>query len=716
MARRAARPAPALAAVGDTPLTALPGCGPKVAEKLAARALVCLQDLWLQLPRQYEDRTRLTSIRALQPGVAAQVEGRVEAVERGFRYRPMLRVAVSDDSHATVVLRFFHFRAAQVAQFQPGERVRCYGTPRPGQHGLEIVHPSYRVLDATDDELGNQLDPVYPTVEGVGPASLRRLIGLALDRLPAEDALELLPRELRDPLRLPSLREALLVVHRPPRDADVGALLAGTHPAQRRLALEELLAHHLSLRRQRIAQQAHAAPALRDTRLANQLRKALPFRLTGAQQRVFEQILVDLARPSPMLRLVQGDVGSGKTVVAALATMLAAAAGRQAALMAPTELLAEQHLANLRGWLEPLGVRVAWLAGKVTGRARAKVLEQVASGEAQVVVGTHALMQAGVAFHDLALAIVDEQHRFGVHQRLALRDKGAGGSVGASAVVPHQLVMTATPIPRTLAMSAYADLDVSAIDELPPGRTPVQTVALSAERRPELVERIRKACAEGRQAYWVCTLIDDPEETDKPSAAMKIEAQAAQSTFEALSAQLPELRVGLVHGRMKAADKQAAMFAFKAGEIDLLVATTVIEVGVDVPNASLMIIENAERLGLAQLHQLRGRVGRGSAASSCVLLYRSPLSMLARQRLETMRDTNDGFLIAEKDLELRGPGELLGTRQTGLAGFRLADLARDADLLPQVHAMGERLLTESPDVAEAIVARWVGAAARYASA
>ncbi|MGQ4661494.1 ATP-dependent DNA helicase RecG [Lysobacter sp. F6437] len=723
LARRAARPAPALAAVGDTALTALPGCGPKVAEKLAARGLACLQDLWLQLPRQYEDRTRLTPIRALQPGVAAQVEGRVEAVERGFRYRPMLRVAVSDGSHATVVLRFFHFRAAQVAQFQPGARIRCYGTPRPGQHGLEIVHPSYRLLDdAVDDELGERLDPVYPAIEGVGPASLRRLIGLALDRLPDEDALELLPRELREPLRLPdgsmlpSLREALLTVHRPPRDADVGTLLAGTHPAQRRLVLEELLAHHLSLRRQRIAQQAHAAPVLRDTRLANQLRDALPFRLTGAQQRVFEQILVDLARPSPMLRLVQGDVGSGKTVVAALAAMLAVAAGRQAALMAPTELLAEQHLANLRGWLEPLGVRVAWLAGKVTGRARANVLEQVVSGEAQVVVGTHALMQAGVAFHDLALAIVDEQHRFGVHQRLALRDKGAGDSVGAAAVVPHQLVMTATPIPRTLAMSAYADLDVSAIDELPPGRTPVHTVALSAERRPELVERIRAACAEGRQAYWVCTLIDDPEESDKPGAAMKIEAQAAQSTFEALSAQLPQLRVGLVHGRMKAADKQATMAAFKAGDIDLLVATTVIEVGVDVPNASLMIIENAERLGLAQLHQLRGRVGRGSAASSCVLLYRSPLSMLARQRLETMRDTNDGFVIAEKDLELRGPGELLGTRQTGLAGFRLADLARDADLLPQVHAMGERLLAESPEVAEAIVARWVGAAARYASA
>jgi ATP-dependent DNA helicase RecG len=382
--------------------------------------------------------------------------------------------------------------------------------------------------------------------------------------------------------------------------------------------------------------------------------------------------------------------------------MLAVESGRQAALMAPTELLAEQHLSNLRAWLEPLGVRVAWLAGKVTGRARRDVLAAVASGQAQVVVGTHALMQEAVAFDDLALAIVDEQHRFGVHQRLALRDKGAGGDR-----VPHQLVMTATPIPRTLAMAAYADLDVSAIDELPPGRTPVQTVALSAEKRPDLVERIRAACAEGRQAYWVCTLIDDSDE---------VVAQAAQSTFDALSAALPKARVGLVHGRMKASEKQATMRAFKDGTLDLLVATTVIEVGVDVPNASLMVIENAERLGLSQLHQLRGRVGRGSAASSCVLLYQSPMSQMARQRLETMRETNDGFVIAEKDLELRGPGELLGTRQTGLAAFRVADLARDAALLPKVRELADTLLADDPALADRIVHRWVGGAARYASA
>ena len=682
----------------------LAGVGPRVAEKLAARGLVTLQDLWLHLPLRYEDRTQLTAIRQLQPGVPAQVEGRVEAVERGFRYRPLLRVALSDDSGASLVLRFFHFRAAQVAQFAPGTRIRCYGTPKPGQQGLEIVHPSYRVLaEGEEGGLGEALDPVYPVVEGIGPATLRKLIGQALDRLPADAVLELLPPEMLRDLHLPSLRQAVLDMHRPSRDADIAALAAGRHPAQRRLAVEELLAHNLSLRRQRIALQRFRAPVLggKGKQVADFV-AALPFTLTGAQQRVYKQIRDDLKKPSPMLRLVQGDVGSGKTVVAAMAAMLAVESGKQAALAAPTELLAEQHLANLRQWLEPLGVRVAWLAGKVTGKARTEVLTQVASGEAQVVVGTHALMQEAVVFHDLALAIVDEQHRFGVHQRLALRDKGAAGKS-----VPHQLIMTATPIPRTLAMAAYADLDVSAIDELPPGRTPVQTVALSAERRPELVERIRAACAEGRQAYWVCTLIDDSDE---------VVAQAAQGTFEALSAQLPGLRVGLVHGRMKQAEKQATMRAFKSGEIDLLVATTVIEVGVDVPNASLMIVENAERLGLAQLHQLRGRVGRGAAASNCVLLYQSPLSQMAKQRLATMRETNDGFVIAEKDLELRGPGELLGTRQTGIAAFRVADLARDADLLPRVRELADELLADSPSTADRIIARWVGSAERYASA
>ncbi|WP_407352569.1 ATP-dependent DNA helicase RecG [Luteimonas sp. R10] len=700
------------------PISSLAGVGARTAEKLAARGLLTLQDLWLQLPRQYEDRTRLAPIRGLQPGVPVQVEGVVEAVERGFRYRPSLRVALGDDSRATLVLRFFHFRAAQVAQFRVGARVRCYGTPRPGQHGLEMVHPSYRLLDDEEQPgLGERLDPVYPQVEGVGAATMRRLIRQALERLPGDDALELLPRAILRERRLPSLRTALLTAHHPPPDADVAALLAGTHPAQRRLVLEELLAHHLSLRRQRIALQRHAAPAFAAAgALADRLCAALPFALTAAQRRVFDQLARDLRQPVPMLRLVQGDVGSGKTVVAALAALLAVESGAQVALMAPTELLAEQHLASFRAWLEPLGVRVGWLAGKVAGKARAQALAAIADGTLQVVVGTHALMQEGVAFRDLGLVIVDEQHRFGVHQRLALRDKGAGGGR-----VPHQLVMTATPIPRTLAMTAYADLDVSAIDELPPGRTPVRTVVLSAQRRPELIERIRGACAEGRQAYWVCTLIE--EDNAKPGegaggsrARAEIVAQAAQATFEALCAALPELRIGLAHGRMKAADKQQTMRRFKGGDIDLLVATTVIEVGVDVPNASLMIVENAERLGLSQLHQLRGRVGRGSAESSCVLLYQPPLSQTARQRLATMRETNDGFVIAEKDLELRGPGELLGTRQTGLAAFRVADLARDADLLPAVHGIGDRLLLEAPAVADRLIERWIGGAARYAVA
>lgn len=703
MARRPAV-TPALAPSGEASLAVLAGVGPAVAAKLAARGLSSLQDLWLHLPLRYEDRTTLTRIQDLRNGVPAQVEVRVVAVDRGMRFRPTLKVAVEDEGQGTLVLRFFHFRQQQVAQFSMGTRLRCFGTPKPGQLGLEIVHPSYQVLGRTDaPALGDSLDPVYPTVEGIGPATLRRLIGQALDRLPEESSLELLPPGWLDGLALPSLRSALLTVHRPPPDANLAALAAGTHPAQRRLALEELLAHHLSLRRQRIALQAHHAPPLAGPgKLAKALLKQLPFALTAAQKRVFTQIREDLAQPRPMLRLVQGDVGSGKTVVAALAAMLAVEQGKQVALAAPTELLAEQHLTNLRGWLEPLGVQVAWLAGKVTGKARAKVLEQVANGQAQVVVGTHALMQESVVFHDLALAIVDEQHRFGVHQRLALRDKGPGGHS-----VPHQLVMTATPIPRTLAMSEYADLDVSAIDELPPGRTPVQTVALNNDRRPELIERIALACREGRQVYWVCTLIEENDELD---------ATPAQATFESLQALLPGVRVGLVHGRLKASEKLATMVAFKAGQIDLLVATTVIEVGVDVPNASLMVIENAERLGLAQLHQLRGRVGRGSAVSRCVLLYQARLSAMARERLETMRQTNDGFVIAEKDLELRGPGELLGTRQTGLAGFRMADLARDADLLPGVHALAERLLADAPAVADRVVERWIGSAVRYAGA
>jgi ATP-dependent DNA helicase RecG len=707
-------PAPSIGTAGDAPLTSLPGVGPALAEKLAARGLLTVQDLWLHLPLRYEDRTQLTAIADLLPGQSAQIEGRVEAVERGFRYRPLLRVTLVEDSRASLVLRFFHFNSAQAAQFIPGRRVRCFGEARPGGHGLEMVHPSYRFLaDSDDGVLRESLDPVYPVIEGLGPQSIAKLVAAALKLLPPAQELELLPSELLRTLELPSLREALLTAHRPPPDADVAEFASGRHPALQRLAFEEMLAHHLSLRRQRIALRAHGASPIKVRgHLAARLRKGLSYSLTGAQQRVFDEVAADMQQAVPMLRLVQGDVGSGKTVVAALAALRAIEAGKQVALMAPTELLAEQHLNNFRAWLEPLDIRVAWLAGKVTGKARAAVLAEIASGSGQVVVGTHALMQEGVAFKDLALAIVDEQHRFGVHQRLSLRDKGLDGRR-----VPHQLVMTATPIPRTLAMSAYADLDVSVIDEMPPGRTPVTTVALPGTRRDEVVERIRIACAEGRQVYWVCTLIDESEADEKPgSGSMRIDAQAAQSTYEALSLALPDLRVGLLHGRMKPAEKQVVMARFKTGELQLLVATTVIEVGVDVPNASLMVIENAERLGLAQLHQLRGRVGRGAQASSCVLMYKPPLSQMARQRLEVMRQTTDGFLIAEKDLELRGPGELLGTRQTGLAGFRVADLIRDAHLLPVVHRAADRLLERYPDLAERVVQRWVGSAARFAGA
>jgi len=493
-----------------------------------------------------------------------------------------------------------------------------------------------------------------------------------------------------------------LGAHRPLPDADIAALLAGRHPAQQRLAFEELLAHHLGLKRLRARMRKRRAPALpKDPRLEQRFLDALPFALTGAQRRVAEEIGRDLGKRVPMLRLVQGDVGSGKTVVAALAALRAIANGCQTALMAPTELLAEQHLRSFREWLEPLGIDVVWLAGKVTGRARAKALAQLAAG-APVAVGTHALMQEGVDFARLGLAIVDEQHRFGVQQRIALRDKGA-----AAGEAPHQLVLTATPIPRTLAMSAYADLDVSTLDELPPGRTPVRTVAIANTRREEVVERIRAACAEGRQVYWVCTLIEDSEQ---------LQAQAAEVAHAQLCKALPECAVGLVHGRMKPKEKQAAMDAFKAGELGLLVATTVIEVGVDVPNASLMVIENAERLGLAQLHQLRGRVGRGAVASTCVLLYQPPLSGLARQRLETLRETSDGFVIAETDLRLRGPGELLGTRQTGEMGFRVADIVRDAPLLPAVQRVGTAMLRSHPVLARRLTERWIGGAARFADA
>jgi len=693
-----ASPDPGLSAV-----TSLPGVGPTLAETLARLGLERLQDLWFHLPLRYEDRTHITPIRELRVGESAQVEGVVEAIERGFRYRPQLRVAIGDESRATLMLRFFHFNRTQADQLAPGARILCYGEVRHGAHGFEMVHPQYTRLAAdgkphTDD----RLTPIYPTTEGLGQKRLAGVIARALERLPDDAALELIPAKLREPLHLGSLREALLTVHRPPSDADIALFARGAHPAQQRLAFEELLTHHLSLKRLRAQVRRHRAEALSgDGALRAAFRAELPFALTKAQQRVVGEIEADISKPVPMLRLVQGDVGSGKTVVAALAALVAIESGHQVALMAPTELLAEQHWRTFGQWLKPLGIEPVWLSGSGAKRARDTAQKAITDG-APIAIGTHALMQEGVVFRRLGLAIIDEQHRFGVHQRLSLRDKGA-----RDGAVPHQLVLTATPIPRTLAMTAYADLDVSVIDELPPGRTPVQTVAISNSRRADVIERIRAACHEGRQAYWVCTLI---EESDQ------LEAQAAEVAHAELTAALPGMRIEIVHGRLKAAEKQRVMESFKAGETKLLVATTVIEVGVDVPNASLMVIENAERLGLAQLHQLRGRVGRGSTASSCVLLYQTPLSATARARLEVMRETSDGFRIAEKDLELRGPGEVLGTRQTGQLEFRVADLARDAHLLQAVHSVGDILLRDHADAVQRLLARWVGGAMRYAGA
>jgi ATP-dependent DNA helicase RecG len=637
---------------------------------------------------------------SLRPGDQAVVEGEVLHTEIKFGRRRMLLTRIADGT-GSLTLRFFHFNATQQATLARGVRLRCFGEVRAGAATLEMVHPEYRRVGEGGAAVEEYLTPIYPTTEGLHQAALRKVIDAALAHLAADTLVEWLPDELLQAQRFPPLHEALSLLHRPPPELSAEALAEGRHPAQRRLAFEELLAHHLSLRRLRErTQRLHAHPVRPTDQLTGAFLKALPFPLTGAQQRVIGEIAHDLRSGTPMQRLVQGDVGSGKTVVAAMAVLMAVESGYQGAVMAPTELLAEQHYRNFQRWLEPLGIRVAWLAGKLKAKPREAMLATVAQGEAAVVVGTHALFQEEVVFARLGLVVVDEQHRFGVHQRLTLREKGARAGLHA-----HQLIMTATPIPRTLAMTAYADLDVSVIDELPPGRSPVETVVIPDSRRDEVVERVRAACRSGRQAYWVCTLV---EESDL------LQAQAAEATAILLTEALPELRIGLVHGRLKGSEKEAVMGAFTQGALDLLVATTVIEVGVDVPNASLMIIENAERLGLAQLHQLRGRVGRGAARSNCVLMYHGPLSQMARERLAVMRETNDGFVIARKDLELRGPGELLGTRQTGLLQMRIADLQRDQAILPQVHQAAELLLSEYRDRVEPLVARWVATGERYA--
>ena len=683
------------------PLSTLTGVGASQAAKLAKIGLHTIQDLLLHLPLRYEDRTQLYAINDLLPGIWATVEGDVLHTDITFGRRRMMVCQIGDGS-GVLTMRFFNFNAGMKNSLAPGRRVTAWGEIKRGQRGAEIIHPEYRVQgEHSHVTLEETLTPVYPTTEGIRQATLRNLTDQALTLLENCPITELLPQALSGGLI--SLPDALRTLHRPPPDVKLSELESGQHPAQRRLILEELLAHNLSMLAVRAGAQRHyALPMPARHTLSDRLLAALPFSPTAAQKRVVAEIEKDLAHDYPMLRLVQGDVGSGKTLVAALAALNVIAHGKQVALMAPTELLAEQHANNFRQWLAPLGLEVGWLAGKQKGKARQAQQDAIASGNVAMVVGTHALFQEQVKFNGLALVIIDEQHRFGVHQRLALWEKGE-----EQGFHPHQLIMTATPIPRTLAMTAYADLDTSTIDELPPGRTPVTTVAIPDSRRSEIIARVQSACHEGRQAYWVCTLI---EESDL------LEAQAAEATWEELKIALPDLQVGLVHGRMKSAEKLAVMQAFKANEIQLLIATTVIEVGVDVPNASLMIIENPERLGLAQLHQLRGRVGRGAVASHCVLLYKAPLSKTAQKRLQVLRDSNDGFVIAQKDLEIRGPGELLGTRQTGNAEFKVADLLRDRAMIPEVQRLARHIHERYPEQAAALIERWMPETERYSNA
>ncbi|GLO40882.1 ATP-dependent DNA helicase RecG [Pseudomonas putida] len=686
--------------LSKVPVTVLKGVGEAMAEKLAKVGLENLQDVLFHLPLRYQDRTRVVPIGQLRPGQDAVIEGVVSGADVTMGKRRSLVVRLGDGS-GVLSLRFYHFSNAQKEGLKRGTHLRCYGEARPGASGLEIYHPEYRALncDEPPPPVEQTLTPIYPSTEGLTQQRLRLLCQQSLGLLGPRSLPDWLPEELARDYQLAPLDDAIRYLHNPPADADLDELAEGQHWAQHRLAFEELLTHQLSQQRLRESLRSLRAPVLpKAQRLQAQYLANLGFQPTGAQQRVANEIAYDLSQHEPMMRLVQGDVGAGKTVVAALAALQALEAGYQVALMAPTEILAEQHYITFKRWLEPLGIEVAWLAGKLKGKARAGALEQIANG-APMVVGTHALFQEEVKFKHLALAIIDEQHRFGVQQRLALRKKGVAGEL-----CPHQLIMTATPIPRTLAMSAYADLDTSVLDELPPGRTPVNTVLVADSRRFEVVERVRAACAEGRQAYWVCTLIEESEE---------LTCQAAESTYEELGSALGELRVGLIHGRMKPAEKAEIMAEFKAGNLQLLVATTVIEVGVDVPNASLMIIENPERLGLAQLHQLRGRVGRGSAVSHCVLLYHPPLSQIGRERLGIMRETNDGFIIAEKDLQLRGPGEMLGTRQTGLLQFKVADLMRDADLLPAVRDAAQALIARWPEHVSPLLDRWLRHGQQY---
>lgn len=686
----------------NLPISVLSGVGAAMSERLSRLGISSVQDLLFHFPLRYEDRTHITPLKDLRPDSYATIEGIVQTCEVQFSRRPMLIVSLSDSS-SKVMLRFFNFNAAMKNNFTTGARVKAFGEVKRGRFMAEIHHPEYRIIRHNEPlEMEENLTPIYPSTEGLKQASWRKLTDQALALLTKKTVQELLPTTFN-----PSgydLKTAIQFLHRPPVGTMASVLEKGEHPAQLRLAFEELLAHNLAMQQSKQQTKQHSAKILTyHSDIKQRFLATLPFTPTNAQLRVVSDIEQDLAQSRPMMRLIQGDVGSGKTLVALLAALIALDNQQQVAIMAPTEILAEQHFYNFSQWLAPFGIEVGWLAGKVKGKKRQQVLQQIQQGEVQVVIGTHALFQEEVEFQALSLVIIDEQHRFGVEQRLMLREKGV-----KNGVYPHQLIMTATPIPRTLAMTVYADLDISIIDELPPGRTPIKTVAIAEERRDELVQRVYRACSKDqRQVYWVCTLIDESE---------VLEAQAAEALAEDLKKALPMLRIGLVHGRMKPQEKQEVMSVFKAGNIDVLVATTVIEVGVDVPNASLMIIENAERLGLSQLHQLRGRVGRGQIESFCVLLYKTPLGKVSRQRLDIMRTSNDGFAIAEKDLEIRGPGEVLGVKQTGAAEFRVANLVRDRKLLPAVQRCANQLLLEHPEHAMLLIKRWLNQKTIYSNA
>lgn len=685
----------------------LAGVGPQLASKLERMHVTTIQDVLFHLPHRYEDKTTVSPIGALLPEMSSVVIGQVDLAQVIFGRRRSLLVKISDGT-GSLTIRMFHFNRSQEKSFQRGLWVRAFGEARRGAKGLEMIHPEYRVTtEEPEGGIDTTLTPVYPTTEGVGQLLWRKLTEQVLSSalLNVNELVDrrCLPDSLQHAYEAASLQQALQSLHRPSAELNMLSMQQANGAAHQRLIVEELLAHHFSLRKTRDLRAQDRAPPLElDPVIQQQFLTRLGFELTAAQTRVCHEVAEDLASLSPAMRLVQGDVGSGKTVVAAAAMLQAVSCRVQTVLMAPTELLAEQHYQTVSLWFNALGIEVGWLASKTPTKQKRETVERLASGELLVAVGTHALIQDSVNYKLLGLVVIDEQHRFGVEQRLALRSKTP------STQVPHQLLMTATPIPRTLAMTFYADLDVSTIDELPPGRKSVETVVIPSEsRRDDVIERMRLACGQGRQVYWVCPLIDESE---------VLEAQAATDTAEQLQDALTTLRIGLVHGRLKTKEKEQVMAAFRAGELDVLVATTVIEVGVDVPNASLMVIENAERMGLAQLHQLRGRVGRGSEQSYCILLYRTPLSPHAKERLKTLRETNDGFVIAQKDLEIRGAGELLGTRQTGSISFKVADLIRDQHLLPLIETCAAKLLQFSPQNVDPLIERWVGSKENYVNA